>query len=136
MGQSFVCHLLVVASVYALTLAWLNQPRVIAEEPLRTSTLHYELTDYLPPVAPRHTLPSTPPRRQPHIADPAFSPQQIIATNPDHISTRQTIVQANPNILRQDVRLPNLMVATAFPGAPMAMNHPIQVLPVNVPQVV
>jgi TonB family protein len=136
MGQSFICHLLVVASVYVLTLAWLNQPRVIAEEPLRTSTLHYELTDYLPPLAPHHTMPSTPTRRQPQIADPEFSPQQIISINPDHISTRQTIVQADPNILRQDVRLPNLVIATVFPGAPMAMSHPLQILPVNVPQVV
>jgi TonB family protein len=135
MGQSLACHVLVVVSVYVLTLAWLNQPRVIVEEPLKNATLHYELTEYLPEVAPRHKMPHTPTRRQAQTADPEYSPQQIISINPDHISTKQTIVQANPNILRQDVRLPNLVVVTAFPGAPMAMNHPLQVLPVNMPQV-
>ncbi len=129
-------HLLVVASIYVLTLAWLNQPRVIVEEPFKTATLHYELTEYLPPAIPRHKMPSTPMRNRPQTADPEYSPQQIISIDPDHISNRQTIVQPNPNILRQDVRLPNLVVSTTFPGAPMAMNHPLQVLPVNVPQVV
>jgi hypothetical protein len=31
--------------------------------------------------------------------------------------------------------MPNLIASTAVPGAPMAMNHPMQVLPVNVPQI-
>src|SRR5437016_450445 len=33
MGQSLFCHLLLAASIYVLTLAWLNQPHVIVEEP-------------------------------------------------------------------------------------------------------
>ena len=136
MGQSLLCHLLVAASVYALTLFWLNQPHVIVEEPFKTATLHYELTEYLPEVTPRHKMPITPMRPHPQTADPEYSPQQIISIDPEHISNKQTIVQPNPNILHEDVRLPNLVISTPFPGAPMAMNHPLQVLPVNVPQVV
>jgi len=56
-------------------------------------------------------------------------------TNENHISTRQTIVQPSSLILKQDTPLPNLVASTQVPGAPMAMNHPMQVLPVNVPQI-
>jgi TonB family protein len=63
-----------------------------------------------------------------------------VVLNEKHISTRQTIIQPNaqpnPLFLQQDIPLPNLIASTRIPGAPMAMNHPLPVLPVNVPQIV
>jgi len=58
-----------------------------------------------------------------------------VVTNENHISTRQTIVQPSTFIVKQDTPLPNLVASTTIPGAPVAMNHPMQVLPVNVPQI-
>jgi TonB family protein len=133
--QSVLGHTLVIVAVYWLNLAWLNQPQILPEAPPRQPVLHYELSEYLPPVNPRKTRPEPPRRAKPQKADPEFAPQEIVVTNENHISTRQTIVQPKPVFLKQDVPLPNLIASTTIPGAPIAMRRPMQVLPVNVPQV-
>jgi TonB family protein len=133
--QSFLGHLLVILAVYALNLAWLNRPQVLPEAPPRTAALHYELSEYLPAVTPRNARPAPPRRARPQKADPEYAVQEIIVTNENHISTRQTIVHPNPVFLKQDIPMPNLIVSTQVPGAPLAMNHPLQVLPINVPQI-
>jgi TonB family protein len=134
--QSFLGHTLVILAVYALNLAWLNQPQILPETPPRTQTvLHYELSEYLPAVNPRKTKAVAPRRPQPQKADPGYAPQEIVVTNENHISTKQTIVQANPVFLNQDTPLPNLISSVTVPGAPVAMSHPLPVLPVNVPQI-
>src|SRR5580765_6989680 len=133
--QSVLGHTLVIVAVYWLNLAWLNQPQILPEAAPRQPVLHYELSEYLPPVNPRKTRPEPPRRAKPQKADPEFAPQEIVVTNENHISTRQTIVQPKPVFLKQDVPLPNLIASTTIPGAPIAMRRPMQVLPVNVPQV-
>jgi TonB family protein len=133
--QSFLGHLLVILAVYALNLAWLNRPQVLPEAPPRTAALHYELSEYLPAVTPRNARPEPPRRARPQKADPEYALQEIIVTNENHISTRQTIVHPKPVFLQQDIPMPNLIVSAQVPGAPLAMNHPLQVLPVNVPQI-
>ena len=62
--------------------------------------------------------PEPPRRARPQKADPEFAPQEIVVTNENHISTRQTIVQPSPLVLKQDTPLPNLIASTAIPGAP------------------
>jgi TonB family protein len=131
--QSFLGHALVIAAIYALNLAWLNQPQVLPQAPPNQTLVHYEISEYLPPV---NTRKLEPPRRaRPQKADPELAPQEIVVTNENHISTRQTIVQPSQLVVKQDTPLPNLIASTGIPGAPMAMNHPMQVLPVNVPPV-
>ena len=133
--QSFLGHVLVILAVYALNLAWLNQPQVLPQAPPNQPVLHYELSEYLPAVNPHKARPEPPRRARPQKADPEYAPQEIVVTNENHISTRQTIVQPSALVLKQDTPLPNLIASTQVPGAPMAMNHPLQVLPVNVPQI-
>src|SRR5579864_7989366 len=133
--QSFLGHVLVIVAIYALNLAWLNQPQVLPQTPPNQPVLHYELSEYLPAVNPHKAKPEPPRRPRPQKADPEYAPQEIVVTNENHISTRQTIVQPSTLILKQDTPLPNLVASTQVPGAPMAMSHPMQVLPVNVPQI-
>ncbi|MBZ5493045.1 MAG: energy transducer TonB [Acidobacteriia bacterium] len=133
--QSFLGHALVIAAIYALNLAWLNQPQVLPQTPPNQTVIHYEVSEYLPPVNTQKAKPEPPRRVRPQKADPEFAPQEIVVTNENHISTRQTIVQPSQLVVKQDTPLPNLIVSTAIPGAPIAMNHPIQVLPVNVPPI-
>ena len=133
--QSFLAHALVIAAIYALNLAWLNQPQVLPQAPPNQTVIHYEVSEYLPPVNTQKAKPEPPRRARPQKADPELAPQEIVVTNENHISTRQTIVQPSTLTLKQDVPLPNLIASTAIPGAPIAMNHPMQVLPVNVPQI-
>jgi TonB family protein len=133
--QSFLGHALVIVAIYALNLAWLNQPQALPETPPNQAVLHYELSEYLPAVSPHKARPEPPRRPRPQKADPEYAPQEIVVTNDKHASIRQTIVQPSPVFLRQDVPLPNLVASTPIPGAPVAMNHPLQVLPVNTPQI-
>src|ERR1041384_1222330 len=133
--QSFLGHVLVIVAIYALNLAWLNQPQVLPQAPPNHTALHYELSEYLPAVNPRKAKPEPPRRARPQKADPEYAPQEIVVTNDNHISTRQTIAQPSNLVIKQDVPLPNLIASTGIPGAPVAMNHPLQLLPVNVPQI-
>jgi len=131
--QSFLGHALVLAAIYALNLAWLDQPQVLPQTPPNKTVVHYEVSEYLPPVNARK--PGPPRRVRPQKADPEFAPQEIVVTNEDHISTRQVILQPSQLVVKQDTPLPNLIASTGIPGAPVAMNHPMQVLPVNAPQI-
>jgi len=133
--QSFLGHALVIIAVYALNLTWLNQPQVLPPTPPNQSVVHYEVSEYLPAVNTHKARPEPPRRARPQKADPEFAPQEIVVTNENHISTRQVIVQPSQLVVMQDRPLPNLIASTGIPGAPVAMNHPMQVLPVNVPQI-
>jgi TonB family protein len=133
--QSFLGHALVVLAVYAINLAWLDQPQIVLEQPHQSSTLHYELSEYLPAITPHNTKPAPRRRTRPQKADPEYAVQEIVVTNENHISTQQTIVQPNPMLLKQDVPLPNLIVNAPLPGAPVVSNHPLRELPLNAPQV-
>ena len=133
--QSFLGHALVIIAIYALNLAWLNQPQVLPQAPPNQTVVHYEVSEYLPPVNTQKTKPEPPRRARPQKPDPELAPQEIVVTNENHISTRQVIVQPSQFVVKQDHPLPNLIASTGIPGAPIAMNHPMQVLPVNVPQI-
>jgi TonB family protein len=133
--QSFLGHALAILAIYALNLAWLNQPQILPETPPNQTVVHYEVSEYLPPVNTQKAKPEPPRRARPQKADPEFAPQEIVVTNENHISTRQTIVQPSQLVVKQDTPLPNLIASTGIPGAPIAMNHPMQMLPVNVPPI-
>lgn len=132
--QSILAHILLGLSVYGLHLLWQNQPQVLPEQAGTKTVLHYELSEYLPPVN-ITAKPEPPKRRRVQKADPEYAPQEIVVLNEKHVSTKQTIVQPGPVFLKQDVPLPNLIASASVPGAPTAMNHPLPVLPVNVPQI-
>ena len=71
--QSFLRHVLVIVVIYALNLAWLNQPQVLPEAPPNHTALHYELSEYLPAVNPRKAKPEPPRRARPQKADPEYA---------------------------------------------------------------
>ncbi|HMF91534.1 MAG TPA: TonB family protein [Candidatus Angelobacter sp.] len=138
MGQSLFAHTVVVAAI--VTVDWLGlleQPRVAVDEQQRTtSILQYQVSEYLPEVRPREKQDQPPVRHTAQAADPEYSPQKIVSLNPEHDSIRQTIIQPDPNILRQDVPLPNLVIWTPAPGAPLASRNRFEQLPAGTPQVV
>jgi TonB family protein len=133
--QSFLGHALAILAIYALNLAWLNQPQILPQTPPNQTVVHYEVSEYLPPLNTQKAKPEPPRRARPQKADPELAPQEIVVTNENHISTRQVIVQPSALTLKQDTPLPNLIASTGIPGAPIAMSHPMQMLPVNVPQI-
>jgi len=132
--QSILAHILAFLLLYMFHLAFIRQPRIVPGGPQTSTVLHYELSDYLPPVN-TEARPEPPKRRRPQKADPEYAPQEIVVLNDKHQSTRQTIVQPSPVFLKQDIPLPNLIASTVVPGAPTATNHPIPVLPIDTPQI-
>lgn len=136
---SLTAHILVVAGVYSLTLWWLHQPHLVPDDLTQSKPLdHYELSEYLPPIAKAEEKPQPPKRRLARKADPEYAPQEIVSVQVDHNSTRQTIVNPiKPKLLQQDIPLPNIVAWTPIPSeAPVAPNHLLRQLPVTAPPVV
>ena len=76
-----------------------------------------------------------PTRPKAQKADPEYAPQEIVSIHSNPDSLKQTIVHPSPNLLREDVKVPNLMVQTPIPAAPVASNRRMQSLPMDAPQV-
>lgn len=134
--KSSLLHLFAVVAIYGLTIVWVNQPRILAPGVPRNPLEHYEISQYLPPVKSSHPKAEAV-RRRPQKADPELAPQEIVAIDPGHKSTLQTIVNpAKPQLLNQDTPLPNVVAWTSTPSpAPVARNHPL-VFPFAPPQAV
>ena len=134
MRQSVLAHIVVVGAAFSISWLELNQPKVIVDEPQKTkSILEYQVSEYLPEVRPAKKQDTPPIRRTAHKADPEYSPQEIVSLNPEHNSTRQTIIQPDPIFLHQDVPLPNIVAWTPLPGAPVVSRNHVQPLPDGTP---
>lgn len=136
MGQSLLAHTVVVGVIIAVDFLGLDQPRVVDEPQKTNSILQYQVSEYLPEVRPHEREAKPPIRRTAQVADPEYSPQKIVSLNMKRDSTRQTIVQPDPNILQQDVPLPNIVAWTPVPGAPVVSRNRFERLPAGMPQVV
>jgi protein TonB len=138
MRQSFLAHVLAVVSVYGGSLWWLNRPRVMSEDPNKTTTiLHYQLSEYLPEVNTRRANDEPPVRSRTQEADPEYSAQRIVSLHAEHNSTRQMIIQPDLKLLQHDVALPNLVTWSAVPGAaPVAARHSLEDLPASASPVI
>ena len=126
---SFLSHILVVLAILWINLLWLERPHVIPEEVPRTTITHYELSDYLPSITKKERI--TPARPKAQTADPEYASQEIVSIHSNPDSLKQTIVHPKPNLLREDVKLPNLMVQTPIPAAPVASNRRMPALPLD-----
>lgn len=133
--QSSLLHILAMLLVYEVTQLWVAPPEVIYRSP-RNTILHYQVSQYLPAVQPRKKSTTPPVRHKAQVADPEYAAQEIISVHVDHTSTRQTIIQPDPALLHHDVPMPNMMVSSPIPGAPVAAARPLLNLPMNAPQVV
>jgi hypothetical protein len=125
---SFLGHFLVALAIFWVNLLWLNHPHIVQQEMPRTTITHYQLSEYLPSVAKKQPVPA---RSKARKADPEYAPQEIVSIHSNPSSLKQTIVHPSPNLLQQDVKLPNLMVRTPIPSAPIASNRPMPSLPME-----
>jgi TonB family protein len=134
--QSGLGHILAVLLLLEVPQLWLlEQPQVISVAP-RNTIIHYQLSEYLPAVQPRKKNLTPPLRPRALAADPEYAAQEIVSIHPDHTSRRQTIIQPDVSLLKHDVPMPNMMVSSPIPGAPVATNRRLMNLPDNAPQVV
>ncbi len=108
--------------IFALTVAltfpdlWRMRPGAPPAPKERTLT-YYEVSEYLP------SLPAgSAPAKMARKGKPAYSKQPVISIPPEPDNSTQTIVDPiAPKILRQEARLPNMVVWTPVPSpAPVA----------------
>jgi TonB family protein len=106
-AQSVVLHGCAVALIWALSLAWLREQKILTTPFDKSSVITYSPEEYLPPLdTGRVEMP------KPQAGDPAFAKQPILSVPREADNRSQTIVAPPDLKLDHDVPLPNI-VATA-----------------------
>lgn len=114
--ESGVLHLLAVMMLVTFTRVYFSleqQHRIQLRPP--TTTLHYEVSEYLPPIN-TGTVPSPTPRH----GEPLLAKQEIVSLPPRPDNFEQTIVSPVDVKLPTNLPLPNIVAWTAVPGPPSA----------------
>ncbi len=114
--QSALYHIFLVTVVLTFPDFWRMRPRPQAPARERTLT-YYEVSEYLPSLSA-----GSAPAKVARKGKPAYSKQPVISLPPSPDNFSQTIVDpVAPKILRQEAKLPNLVVWTPVPSpAPVA----------------
>jgi|SRR5208337_3207942 len=114
--QSAVLHAAAFALLYAISLAWIRQQKILVRAAFdRSSLIMYSPEEYLPPLdtgawkAPK-----------PQQGDPAYAKQPILSVPAEADNRSQTIVVPPDLKLSQDVALPNIIATGAIvPAVPL-----------------
>ena len=116
---SYVLHALVISIVYMYPWIGVFAPRTQLESPTQDTTItYYKLSEYLPAITS-----ASAPAKEARIGDPAPAPQPIVSVPrmPDNLE--QTIIDPNSvAVIREHVNVPNMVVMTPVPAAPVAAN--------------
>ena len=114
--QSALLHTTAVALIWAASLAWIRQQRIL-QRPLfdRSSLVTYTPEEYLPPL---DTGASEAPKAQ--KGDPVYAKQSILSVPPEADNRSQTIVVPPDLKLDHDIPLPNIVATGAIvPAVPL-----------------
>jgi len=114
--QSALLHATAVALIYAISLSWIRQQKILARATFdRSSLVTYSPEEYLPPL---DTGASEAPKTQ--TGDPAYAKQPILSVPPEADNRTQTIVVPPDLKLDRDVALPNIVATGAIvPAVPL-----------------
>lgn len=114
--ESGVLHVLAVMMLVTFTRLYftLEQQRRIQLKP-PTTELHYEVSEYLPPIN-TGKVPSPKPRH----GEPLIAKQEIVSLPPRPDNFEQTIVSPVDVKLPKNIPLPNIVAWTQVPGPPSA----------------
>ena len=107
--QSALLHTAAAAAIWALSLAWLHQQKLLVPAPFdRSSLVTYSPEEYLPPLDT-----GTPEAPKPQTGEPAFAKQPILSVPREADNRSQTIVVPPDIKLDHDVPLPNIVATGA-----------------------
>lgn len=114
--QSVLLHSAAVAILWAISIAWLRQQKILDHTAFdRASLVTYTPEEYLPPL---DTGASEPPKAQ--KGNPAYAKQPILSVPPEADNRSQTIVVPPDLKLNRDVPLPNIIATGAVaPAVPL-----------------
>ena len=114
--QSALLHAAAVALIWAISLAWIRQQKILVRAAFDRSLLvMYSPEEYLPPL---DTGASKAPK--PQKGDPAYAKQPVLSVPPEADNRTQTIVVPPDLKLSHDVALPNIIATGAIvPAVPL-----------------
>jgi TonB family protein len=114
LAQSGVLHVCAAVLIFLTGHLWLGRTRVDLQDPLTHHTISYYKTEDFLPAFKTEAAKASPRTQSKH--DPAIAPQEIISIPSDADNSEQTIADLeHPEILRNSVPLPNLVVSAATP---------------------
>lgn len=117
-AQSGGLHVGLLVLIYATGHMWLSRQPQLEDRLSHTTITYYNVAEELPAVTPPKAAPRP---RQPRKGEPELAKQEIISVPANADNSTQTLVNPpHPNVLRQEVPLPNMMVWTTIPAPPMA----------------
>lgn len=115
-GQSGVIHAGLLLLIVSTGHLWFTRQPTLQDQYTHTTITYYDLSQELPQVK----MPAAKPAR-PMKGEPELAKQKITSVPAEADNSRQTIVNPmHPNVIRQEVPLPNLMVWTNIPAPPVA----------------
>jgi len=114
--QSALLHTTAVVLIWAISLAWIRQQRILDRSVFdRSSLVTFTPEEYLPPL---DTGASEAPK--PQKGDPVYAKQPILSVPPEAHNRSQTIVVPPDIKLNRDVPLPNIVATGAIvPAVPL-----------------
>jgi len=114
-AQSAILHGCAFVLIWALSLAWLREQKILATPFDKSSVITYSPEEYLPPLDT-----GTVEMPKPQTGDPAFAKQPILSVPSEADNRSQTIVAPPDLKLDHDVPLPNIVAtATVAPIVPL-----------------
>ena len=116
---SYILHALVISIVYMYPWMGVFSTHDVPESPNKDTTItYYKLSEYLPAIS----SPSAP-AKEPRTGEPALARQPIVSLPKMPDNLEQTIVDPNSvAVIREHVNVPNMVVMTPIPAAPVAAN--------------
>ncbi|HSZ61175.1 MAG TPA: energy transducer TonB [Terriglobales bacterium] len=114
--QSVLLHTVTVAILWAISLAWIRQQKILTSAAFdRTALVTYTPEEYLPPL---NTGAAEPPKAR--KGNPIYAKQAILSVPPEADNRSQTIVAPPDLKLNRDVPLPNIIATgTVAPAVPL-----------------
>ncbi len=124
-------HIATVAAIYVVVQLPMFQtrPQTLADPFENRTITYYEVSEYLPPI----NLNSSPAKHE-LKGDPAPAKQEILSVPPEPDNSRQTIVTAPQVKLRDELKMPNLVVWEDAPVAQPTAASQRSVSQLSVPQ--
>ncbi len=116
---SYLLHALVISIIYMYPWVGIFTSRSTPEAPTRDTTItYYKLSEYLPAITS-----ASEPAKEARSGEPALARQPIVSVPKMPDNLEQTIVDPNnPAVIREHVAVPNMVVMTPIPAAPVAAN--------------
>ena len=116
---SYLLHGVVVALIYVSPwMGLLSSHRQLESATKDTTITYYKLSEYLPAIDS-----ASAPAKEVRHGEPALAPQPIVSVPKMPDNLEQTIVDPNSvAVIRQHIDVPNMVVMTPIPAAPVAAN--------------